>query len=155
MEKKIEVNLILEMPEACKRCVCDNCADDCEDEFTSKAIGPVVNDAARGFVFLAKNVMGADAAAVVAGRLEYLEMINDGRPALDMLYGMFSAAGMKPLADGIHHLICMGNEDPDICSLFMSIFLDDEEINWYLVENWCAAEFKEVQDGEVQDDCDM
>ncbi len=143
------------MPEACKRCLNEPCEDDYVCELMDEAVGRIVDHAVRGFVSLANNVIGTDAAVAIAGGLEHLEMINDGRPALDMLYGIFSAAGMKPLADEIYRLICIGREIPDFCRLFMCMFLDDEEIDWYLVESWFTNEFKEARNGEMQDNCDM
>lgn len=157
MEKreKFEVNVIVQMPECCKESMCDKCIENYEEQLMAEAIDAVIGDAIEGFLFIVKNVMGEETASTVVGKLECLEAIDNGKPALDMLYGMFSAAGMKPLADKLHDLILIGYECTEIYSLFMSDFFDDARIDWYLVENWFKEDFTEVPDEEMQNDCYM
>ena len=154
-KEKIEVNVIVQMPECCKESMCNKCIEDYEDQLMTEAIDSVIGDAIEGFLFIAKNVMGEETASTVVGKLECLEAIDDGKPALDMLYGMFSAVGMKPLADKIHNLILIGYECTEIYSLFMSDFFDDARIDWYLVESWFSEEAEEEPNEEMQNDCYM
>lgn len=153
--EKIEVNVIVQMPECCNDSMCDKCIDECKEQLMTEAIEAVVCDAIEGFLFIAENVMGKDTASNVIGKLECLDAIDDGKPALDMLYGMFSAVGMKPLADKIHRLIVIGYECTEIYSLFMGDFFDDARIDWYLVESWFSEEDEEESNEEMQNDCYM
>lgn len=153
--EKIEVNVIVQMPECCNDSVCDKCIEEYKEQLITEAIEAVVCDAIEGFLFIAENVMGKDTASNVVGKLECLDAIDDGKPALDMMYGMFSAAGMKLLADKIHRLIVIGYECTEIYSLFMSDFFDDARIDWYLVESWFSEEAEEESNEEMQNDCYM
>ena len=96
--------------------MCDKCIEDYEEQLMTEAIDAVIGDAIKGFIFIAKNVMGGETASTTVGKLECLEAIDDGKPALDMLYGIFSAAGMKQLADKLHDIILIGYECTEIYS---------------------------------------
>ncbi|MGI6766292.1 MAG: hypothetical protein ACOX4R_03630 [Lentihominibacter sp.] len=145
----IEVKVTTELPECCRNCDCDRYMEEIYLEAVDNITGEAARQAIESFMFLTRNVMSAKAAKHIIKVLEYLEAVDDGKPALEMLYSMFCAAGMAPVAETVSRIISLGATNPDVYSLFMEIFFDDEEIDYYLVSNWLAETVTEVEDGDM------
>lgn len=118
--------------------------EEIEDE-----IAPKVRDTVSGFVYLAEEVLSVTERNRALEFLERLEYEGDGEAALDMLYGMFLAAGLKEHAKAVLDAIHFGEEYPIVYMSFMEEFFDDYAISNYLVSNWLMTEGEEESAGGV------
>lgn len=110
---------------------------------------PKVHDAVSGFVYLAEEVLTVTERNRILDLLERLEYEGDGEAALDLLYGMFLAAGLKEHAKAVLDAIRIGEEYQIVYMSFMEEFFDDAAINNYLISNWLMAEGEEEGAGGV------
>ena len=108
-----------------------------------------VRDTVSGFVYLAEEVLSVTERNRALEFLERLEYEGDGEAALDMLYGMFLAAGLKEHAKAVLYAIHFGEEYPIAYMSFMEEFFEDAAINNYLISNWLMAEGEEESAGGV------
>ena len=108
-----------------------------------------VCDAVSGFVYLAEEVLSVTERNRALEFLERLEYEGDGEAALDMLYGMFLAAGLKEHARSVLDAIRIGEEYQIVYMSFMEDFFEDAAINNYLISNWLMAEGEEESAGGV------
>lgn len=112
-------------------------------------IAPKVRDAVSGFVYLAEEVLSITERNRVLEFLERLEYEGDGEAALDMLYGMLLAAGLKEHAKAVLDAIHFGEEYQIAYMSFMEEFFDDYAISSYLVSNWLMTDGEEESAGGV------
>lgn len=110
------------------------------DEELYEEIAPKVCDAVSGFVSLAKERFTVAERNRLLDTLESLEHLDDGDAALDFLYGMFVAAGLKEPAKAVLDAIRIGDEYPMAYVLFMEDFFEDDDIDGYLIASWLMAE---------------
>lgn len=81
--------------------------------------------------------------------LERLEYEGDGDAALDLLYGMLLAAGLKEHAKSVLDAIHFGEEYQIAYMSFMEEFFESDDIDEYLVTSWLMAEGEEESAGGV------
>lgn len=112
-------------------------------------IAPKVCDAVSGFVYLAEEVLSVTERNRVLEFLERLEYEGDGDAALDLLYGMLLAAGLKEHAKAVLDAIHFGEEYQIAYMSFMEEFFDDYTISNYLVSNWLMTDGQEESAGGV------
>ena len=110
---------------------------------------PKVRDAVYGFVYLAEEMLTVTERNRILELLERLEYEGDGEAALDMLYGMFLASGLKEHAKSVLDAIRIGEEYQIVYMSFMEDFFEDAAINNYLISNWLMAEGEEESAGGV------
>ena len=110
---------------------------------------PKVRDAVYGFVYLAEEMLTVTERNRILELLERLEYEGDGEAALDMLYGMFLASGLKEHAKSVLDAIRIGEEYQFVFMSFMEDFFEDAAINNYLISNWLMAEGEEESAGGV------
>ena len=112
-------------------------------------IAPKVCDAVSGFVYLAEEVLSVTERNRILELLERLEYEGDGEAALDLLYGMLLAAGLKEHAKSVLDAIHFGEEYQIAYMSFMEEFFESDDIDEYLVTSWLMAEGEEESAGGV------
>ena len=120
---KITVNA----PECCRACdndesgPCPKFENACRELYSQAASSYVeerAEAAAKGFAFLAKNVLEDFEIFNIMSTLLDLEEFDRARPAVDMLL----------------EIRVLSDTDEDVCEMFMDCFFDDEIIDSYAID---------------------
>ena len=133
----------------CIPACCQEKESETQNDFYENEIAPKVCDAVSGFVYLAEEVLSVTERNRVLEFLERLEYEGDGDAALDLLYGMLLAAGLKEHAKSVLDAIHFGEEYQIAYMSFMEEFFESDDIDEYLVTSWLMAEGEEESAGGV------
>ena len=133
----------------CIPACCQEKESETQNDFYENEIAPKVCDAVSGFVYLAEEVLSVTERNRVLEFLERLEYEGDGEAALDLLYGMLLAAGLKEHAKSVLDAIHFGEEYQIAYMSFMEEFFESDDIDEYLVTSWLMAEGEEESAGGV------
>ena len=148
-KKMFEVNVNVMVPENDEPHAAGGMSLDKALELVFDKIRPMVFAAVSGFVQLAEEVFDPGERNEILNSLERLEYEGDGDAALDLLYGMLLAAGLKEHAKSVLDAIHFGEEYQIAYMSFMEEFFESDDIDEYLVTSWLMAEEEEESAGGV------
>ena len=98
-------------------------------ELVFDEIRPMVFAAVSGFVQLDEEVFDPGERNEILNSLERLEGMDDGMPAMELLYAMFLASKLKVSAEAVHEVIQIAGYFPELCEMFMEEFFESDDID--------------------------
>lgn len=148
-KKMFEVNVNVMVPENVEPCTAGGMSLEKALELVFDEIRPMVFAAVSGFVQLAEEVFDPGERNEILNSLERLEGMDDGRPAMELLYAMFLASKLKVSAEAVHEVMQIAGYFPELCEMFMEEFFESDDIDEYLVTSWLMADGEEESAGGV------